>query len=84
MPTITTLTLCMGSSCFSRGNGRSLPRIQRFLKDNELDMRITLKGCRCGNVCSGGPNIWVNGTLVPGMTGPSLDALLLSLLTPPS
>jgi len=74
----------MGSSCFSRGNGKSLPRIQRFLKDNKLDTRVVLKGCRCGNVCSGGPNVWVNGTLVSGMSGPLLDDFLLSLLASPS
>jgi NADH:ubiquinone oxidoreductase subunit E len=76
----TTITLCMGSSCFSRGNGKSLPYIQRFLKENRLDTRVTLRGCRCGGCCSDGPNIWVNGARRSGMTGPALDAFLASLI----
>ena len=74
----------MGSSCFSRGNGKNLPRIQQFLKSSGLGTRVTLKGCRCGNVCSGGPNIWVDGVLQPNLSGPALDAFLVSLLTPDS
>jgi len=78
------ITLCMGSSCFSRGNGKNLPHIQQFLKDHGLAAHITLKGCRCGTACAGGPNIWVDGTLLPEMTGAALDALLASLLSPAS
>jgi len=74
------ITLCMGSSCFSRGNGRNLPRIQQFLSERGLSTRVRLKGCRCGGCCATGPNIWADGTLMPGMTGPALDAFLLSLL----
>ena len=80
----TSITLCMGSSCFSRGNGKNLPRIQEFLKDHGLAAQVTLKGCRCGGCCAHGPNIWVDGTLLPEMTGAALDALLASLLSPAS
>ena len=76
----TSITLCMGSSCFSRGNGRNLPRIQQFLKRHGLDARLALKGCRCGSVCTQGPNIWIDGSLQPEMTGAALDALLESLI----
>ena len=78
-----TITLCMGSSCFSRGNGKNLPRIQQFLKSSGLGTRVALKGCRCGNVCSGGPNLWVDGDLRPGMTGDNLETFLASLNPPP-
>ena len=36
----TSITLCMGSSCFSRGNGKNLPRIQEFLKDHGLAAQV--------------------------------------------
>ena len=77
-----TITLCMGSSCFSRGNGKNLPRIQQFLKDRGLGTRVALKGCRCGGCCATSPNIWVDDALMPDMTGENLDAFLNSLLTP--
>jgi NADH:ubiquinone oxidoreductase subunit E len=76
------ITLCMGSSCFSRGNGKSLPRIQQAIRDRGLATRVRLKGCRCGGCCSDGPNIWVDGVRKPGMTGPALDAFLLTLPFP--
>jgi len=72
----------MGSSCFSRGNGKNLPLIQQYLKSNGLATQITLKGCRCGNVCAGGPNIWIDDALVPGMTGDRLGNFLDSLILP--
>lgn len=78
----TTITLCMGSSCFSRGNGKNLPRIQQFLTEHGLTARVTLRGCRCGGCCSGGPNMWVNGVLVPNMSPENLDAYLHALLPP--
>jgi len=84
MTSPTTITLCMGSSCFSRGNGKNLPRIQQFLKDNGLAAHVVLRGCRCGNACSGGPNIWVDGVLQPNLAGPALDAFLTALLPPQS
>lgn len=80
MSTTTSITLCMGSSCFSRGNGKNLPRIQEFLKDHGLAAKVTLKGCRCGGCCAQGPNIWVDGVLRPNLAGPALDAFLASLL----
>jgi len=73
------ITLCMGSSCFSRGNGKNLPRIQQFLKSHDLHARIALKGCRCGGCCATGPNIWVDDALMPDMTGENIDAFLNSL-----
>lgn len=84
MSTPQTITLCMGSSCFSRGNGKNLPRIQQFLTGNGLAAQILLKGCRCGGCCTSGPNIWVDGTLRTDMAGEALDAFLLSLLPHPS
>ncbi len=78
-----TITLCMGSSCFSRGNGRNLPRIQQFLKRHGLDPHLPLKGCRCGSVCTRGPNIWADGLLLPGLSDAALDAFLASLLPVP-
>lgn len=80
----TTITLCMGSSCFLRGNGRNLPYVQRFLEAHRLDTRVTLRGCRCGGCCSGGPNIWIDGVLVPDMTPGNLEDYLSQHLTPSS
>lgn len=57
-----TITVCMGSSCFSRGNQNVLAVLQAHLTAHpEIAATLELKGCRCGSCCSEGPNIWVDG-----------------------
>ena len=48
------IQVCMGSSCFARGNNRNLQVITKYLKDNNLDAEIELCGLRCCNLCSKG------------------------------
>ena len=55
------IQVCMGSSCFARGNNRNLQVITKYLKDNNLDAEIELCGLRCCNLCSKGPNITIEG-----------------------
>lgn len=55
--------ICMGSSCFSRGNNKSLEIIQSFIKKGNLEARIQLRGCLCQNKCNSGPVIQINGVL---------------------
>jgi NADH:ubiquinone oxidoreductase subunit E len=59
MDDATTLTICLGSSCFARGNEENLPRIQAYLQDQGLEGRVALKGSRCEGRCQQGPNLRV-------------------------
>ena len=54
------VTICMGSSCFSRGNNQNLEAIRAWLEANGKMAEVTLKGCRCGGQCNAGPNVWIN------------------------
>lgn len=58
----TQIKVCMGSSCFARGNAKNLQIIQNFLDKHQLDASIELSGLRCCNNCSKGPNINIDGT----------------------
>ena len=49
------IKLCLGSSCFSRGNKRTLQVIQKYLKDHQLESDVILKGNHCFSDCSSGP-----------------------------
>ena len=40
------LQICMGSSCFSRGNKELVLFIKGYLKKNHLDDRVILRGDR--------------------------------------
>lgn len=57
------ITICMGSSCFSRGNNNNLQVIQSYLKKYNLEAQVKLVGSRCEAECMRGPNIRVNGEL---------------------
>ena len=75
------ITICMGSSCFSRGNNRNLASVQAWLTANGREAEVALKGCRCGNKCAEGPNIWINGTCHSGVTPESVPELLAQAFT---
>jgi NADH:ubiquinone oxidoreductase subunit E len=70
---MTVVTVCLGSSCFTRGNDMNLPRIQAWLKGRGLEERVLLKGSRCEGKCQCGPNLRIGDELVHGV---DLDALL--------
>lgn len=58
-----TIELCMGSSCFARGNARLLERLEAFLSDHET-ADVHLVGHLCMGECSQGPNIRIDGKLI--------------------
>jgi NADH:ubiquinone oxidoreductase subunit E len=60
----TSLTICLGSSCFTRGNDENLPRIQAYLKAKGLEDRVALKGSRCEGRCQHGPNLRVGEAFI--------------------
>jgi len=63
----TLLTICMGSSCFSRGNNLNVEIIKRFIEERNLQADVELQGCLCGGNCKKGPNIRINDELLQGL-----------------
>ncbi len=59
--------ICMGSSCYSRGNSESLPIIEQFCDEHKVDAKIDLKGSLCMQVCAKGPTIIINGNSYNGV-----------------
>ena len=55
------IKLCMGSSCFARGNAENLAFIEKYIKDNKLEAKVEICGCLCEGKCSEGPNVTLNG-----------------------
>ena len=53
--------LCMGSSCYCRGNDRNAPIIQDHLKANGLEGSVELSGTLCEGNCLHGPVLNVDG-----------------------
>lgn len=76
MPQKIEMHICMGSSCFSRGNCDVVNYIRDYLKRNHLEDRIVFKGARCMNLCSNGPNLKINDRIIEGVTLSKIDAIL--------
>ena len=54
------VSICMGSSCFARGNDKNLALLEELIKLNNLELKVDLVGSRCENICSKGPTIKIN------------------------
>lgn len=54
------IKVCLGSSCYVRGNDKMLAFLEEYIQENKKDIRIELVGCRCTNLCQDGPNVYVD------------------------
>lgn len=57
---MTTVKFCLGSSCYVRGNDKTLAFLEKYIRENKKDISIEVVGCRCRNLCQEGPNIYIN------------------------
>ena len=55
------IKVCMGSSCFARGNAQNLEFIENYIKEHNIIADVDLSGERCTGNCAMGPNITING-----------------------
>jgi len=72
----TEMHICLGSSCFSRGNKDVVMFIKDYLKRNHLDDRVIFKGARCMGHCINGPNLQINDSLKEGVTVARIEKIL--------
>jgi NADH:ubiquinone oxidoreductase subunit E len=75
-----TIEICMGSSCFTRGNRESLGLIESFLLMNQLKAEVELKGSLCMDCCGKGPHIKINGETFHEVAPEKLEKLLYDQL----
>lgn len=58
---------CLGSACFSRGNGSLLNTLQQAIASRGLENRVQLTGMLCENRCGEGPTVIVDGHRYRGL-----------------
>lgn len=73
-----TITICMGSSCFARGNKRNLKIIEEYLARYKIDYALNGRGC-VGR-CRSGPNLSIDGEAFEQVDSETLIDLLDSKL----
>ena len=74
------ITVCMGSSCFARGNQQNLSYIEAFIKAHDLEADIDLAGDRCENKSDMEPNVVINGVEYNSVDEKKLEEILTKLI----
>jgi len=54
------IQICLGSSCFSRGNAKTLDVIKNYLKTKPDYELVEFKGKLCADSCINGPIIFID------------------------
>jgi NADH:ubiquinone oxidoreductase subunit E len=70
------MQICLGSSCFSRGNKEVVQFIRDYLRKNHLEDRVVFKGARCLGHCSNGPNLIINERVIEGIGIAQVEKIL--------
>lgn len=57
------IVICVGSSCFARGNEKNVGFAEEFLEARGLrdEVDFEMSGCLCTGNCANGPVVIVNG-----------------------
>ncbi len=56
---MTTIEICLGSSCFARGGGRYPEVVSAWLAERGLIAEV--RGRRCEKLCADGPTVLIDG-----------------------
>ncbi|MBP3254261.1 MAG: NAD(P)H-dependent oxidoreductase subunit E [Bacteroidales bacterium] len=70
------ITICLGSSCFARGNNNNLKFIQEYLKQRNLMDSVNFKGKLCSKLCNEGPVIIIDGQVYKEVNRIKLEDIL--------
>jgi NADH:ubiquinone oxidoreductase subunit E len=73
------IIICLGSSCFARGNRDSLKFIEKYIKENKLADRVDFKGKLCSGNCGKGPILFIDKTMHEDIKVDQLQLLLDAL-----
>lgn len=70
------MTICLGSSCFSRGNRFTMELIKGYLKEHSLQDRVFFHGDLCDGLCEQGPILKINGEIFRNVTSDNIYEIL--------
>lgn len=74
----TEIRICLGSSCFARGNKKMVQVIQQFLTHYHLEEKVIFHGAHCFGHCGEGPMIRIGDDVIPCPEPDELKKLLKS------
>jgi NADH:ubiquinone oxidoreductase subunit E len=68
------IELCMGSSCFCRGNRTLAAELKNAIVRRGWTDLVEIKGCLCRDACSTGPHVRINGVSTNVRTAAVLES----------
>ena len=71
-----TIAICMGSSCYARGNARNADIIQRWLAREGVDATVEFAGTLCEGLCREGPNLRIGDKVYRGVDPAAIEDIL--------
>jgi NADH:ubiquinone oxidoreductase subunit E len=78
------IVICLGSSCFARGNAQNLGLIEEFITNHSLKVSVRLSGKLCQDACKLGPNLTIAGEDYHEVTAAKLREILEQLANRPT
>lgn len=70
------ITICLGSSCYSRGNDVTLEIIKDYLRENNLKESVFFKGHLCIELCNKGPVVKINDQTYTNVSKDNIISIL--------
>lgn len=77
------IVVCLGSSCFARGNSENLAILNKYAQSHGANISIRLTGRLCQDQCKLGPNLTIGGEVHHSVTAARLRELLQQLSAHP-
>ena len=76
MKTKTSIVICLGSSCYRRGNQYILEVVKSYIQEHNLKSEVEFKGQLCSGNCAHGPVIKINGEMFSTIDEASIIRIL--------
>ncbi len=73
------IVICLGSSCFSRGNKNTVKIIKDYIKEHQLEDKVFFHGNHCYGNCENGPILKVDNREYQNITPENVMYLLDNL-----
>jgi len=70
------IIICMGSSCFARGNKATLAKIKEYIAKHKIEDKVLFKGNRCFDKCGKGPNLMIDEKMFHQVNSENVETIL--------
>lgn len=70
------IVICLGSSCFARGNKQMVQTVKKFLDDHQMAHKVRFRGKHCFGHCENGPSMMVGEKRYEHITPDSIVEIL--------